>query len=206
MWSNVAYRGGRVLVVGVSKWLKNKSIRGNRPDIIKVKWRYDRGYVFNFRRRVVRVLAQMACRANSQSGKHCPLKPSYPWRDANRWTCSRHYVPVSCPTRFTERCCCCTCCRKHGRWRPEYLEGVAIIQHSPPQGQAIFWLSLQKIIEATLWVRMGLRKEHEIGGKGAGHNFWKNDIAQGHSINWLKSNGSKVTNQIQLNLDPQSSS
>ena len=76
----------------------------------------------------------------------------------------------------------------------------------PPQGQAIFWLSLQKIIEATLWVRMGLRKEHETGGKGAEHNFWKNDIEQGHNINWLKSNGSKMTNQIQLNLDPQSSS
>ena len=24
---------GMVLVVGVSKWLKNKSIRGNRPDV-----------------------------------------------------------------------------------------------------------------------------------------------------------------------------
>ena len=25
--------GGRVLVVGVSKWLKNKFIRSNRPDV-----------------------------------------------------------------------------------------------------------------------------------------------------------------------------
>ena len=25
---------GRVLVVGVSKWLKNKLIRGNRPDVL----------------------------------------------------------------------------------------------------------------------------------------------------------------------------
>ena len=42
------------------------------------------------------------------------------------------------------------------------------------------------------------------GGKGSGHNFWKNDIAQGHNINWLKSNGSKMISQIQLNTDPQS--
>ena len=26
-------QGDRVLVVGVSKWLKNKLIRGNRPDV-----------------------------------------------------------------------------------------------------------------------------------------------------------------------------
>ena len=44
------------------------------------------------------------------------------------------------------------------------------------------------------------------GGKGAGHNFWKNDRAQGHNINQLKGNGSKMTSQIQLNLDPQSAS
>ena len=31
-------------------------------------------------RRVVRVSAQTACRANSQSGKHYPWKPSCPWR------------------------------------------------------------------------------------------------------------------------------
>ena len=34
------------------------------------------GYVCNFRRRVVRVWAQTACKANSQSGKHYPRKPS----------------------------------------------------------------------------------------------------------------------------------
>ena len=33
-WSDVAYRGSRVLVVGVEvKWLKDKMIRGNRPDV-----------------------------------------------------------------------------------------------------------------------------------------------------------------------------
>ena len=26
-------QGGRVLVIGVSKWLKDKLIRGNRPDV-----------------------------------------------------------------------------------------------------------------------------------------------------------------------------
>ena len=41
-------------------------------------------------------------------------------------------------------------------------------------------------------------------GKGAGHSFWKNDIAQVHNINWLKSSRSKKTSQIQLDLDPQS--
>jgi len=43
-------------------------------------------------------------------------------------------------------------------------------------------------------------------GKGAGHNFGKNDIAQGHNINRLKSIGSKMTSQIQVNLNPQSAS
>ena len=38
------------------------------------------------------------------------------------------------------------------------------------------------------------------GGKEAGHSFWKNDIAQGHNINRLESNGTK------MDLDPQSAS
>ena len=36
-------------------------------------------------------------------------------------------------------------------------------------------------------------KKCERGGKERGHNFGKNDIAQGHNINQLKPNGSKVT-------------
>ena len=33
-WSDIAYRGGRVLVVGVeAKWLKDKMTRGNRPVV-----------------------------------------------------------------------------------------------------------------------------------------------------------------------------
>ena len=72
-------KGGRVLVVGLSKWLKNKLIRGNRPDV-PLKWSGDliKGYVCNFRRRVVKVWAQMACRPNSQLGKHCPWKANCP--------------------------------------------------------------------------------------------------------------------------------
>ena len=35
-------------------------------------------YVCNSKRRVVRVWAQMACRANSQSGKHYILEPNCP--------------------------------------------------------------------------------------------------------------------------------
>ena len=34
-----------------------------------------------------------------------------------------------------------------------------------------YGVSLQKIVEARLWVHMGFREEHETGGKGAGHNF-----------------------------------
>ena len=68
---------GMVLVAGVSKWLKNKSIRGNRPDVPQ-KWSGDliQGYVCNFRRRAVRVWAQTAFRANTQSGKHYPWNPN----------------------------------------------------------------------------------------------------------------------------------
>ena len=109
-----------------------------------------RGYVCNFRRTVVRVSAQTACRANSQSGKHYPLKPNCPWRDAtNRWTSSRYCVPVTHPSRFTERCCCCTCYRKHGRWRPEFNEknnedeGLDIIQYFPPKGQLFLVVPLE---------------------------------------------------------------
>ena len=36
------------------------------------------------------------------------------------------------------------------------------------------------------------------GGKGAGHNFWNNNIAQGHSINWLELNGSKMADKSTL--------
>ena len=128
-------QGSRVLVVGISKWLKSKLIRGNRPDVPS-KWSGNliQGYVYNFRRRVVRVWPQMACRADSQSDKHYLWKPNCPWMDAtNRWTTSRHCASVTCPIGFTERCCCCTFCRKHGRWKREYLKGLAIIRHFSPK-------------------------------------------------------------------------
>ena len=66
-------QGGRVLVVGVSKLLEDKVVKGNRPDV-PYKWSGDLiwGYVCNFRRRVVMVWAQTACKANSQNGKHYP--------------------------------------------------------------------------------------------------------------------------------------
>ena len=35
----------------------------------------------------------------------------------------------------------------------------------------------------------------ETGGKGARHNLGKHDIAQGHNIDWLESNGSKMTDK-----------
>ena len=44
----------------------------------------------------------------------------------------------------------------------------------------------------------GSGKEHETGGKGAEHKLSKNDINQ------LKSIGSKMTSQLQVNLNPQS--
>ena len=43
-------------------------------------------------------------------------------------------------------------------------------------------------------------------GRGQGTTFEKYGIAQGHNIDPLKSDGSKVTSQIQVNLDPQSAS
>ena len=43
----------------------------------KVEWRFN-PRVWRFRRRVVRVWAQTACRANSQSSKYYPQKPNCP--------------------------------------------------------------------------------------------------------------------------------
>ena len=144
---------------------------------------------------MVRVWVQRGCRANSQSGKHYPWKPTCLWRDASRWTSSRLCVPFICPSRFAERCCSCTCYRKYGRWRPETLEGLNIIQLSSSQEPTIFWLPHQKIVEATLWSRKGLREKAWNGREGDRAQISKNDIAQGHNINRLKSNGSKMANK-----------
>ena len=174
-----------------------------------MEWRFDPGVCLlcNFRRSVVRLWVQMACRANSPNGEHYPHKPNCPWRDAtNRWAFSRHCVPVICPSGFTERCCWCTCCKKHGRWRPECLERLDIIRYFSPKGQLFSGCPCRRLERQHCEPRRGSGKEHKTGGKGAGPNFWKNDKAQGHNINQLKSDGSKMTSQIQLNLDPQSAS
>ena len=43
----------------------------------------------------------------------------------------------------------------------------------------------------------------ETGGKGAGHNPWKNYTARGDSINWLEPKRSKVAeSQLPLGLEP----
>ena len=146
------------------------------------------GGVCYFRRRVVRVWAKMAHRDNSQSDKHYPWKLNCPWSaDTTRWTSTRHCVPVNHPSMFTEKCSYYTCCRKHERRRPEYLEGLDIIQYFPPKGQ---------LFSSHCGPSWGWGKEHETVGKGAEHNLWKNDIAQGHNVNQLKSIGSKMTSQI----------
>ena len=154
--------------------------------------------VCNFRRRVVRVWAPMACRTNSQSGKLYPWKPNCLRRDANWWTSSRHGVPVARPRRFTERCWCCTCYRKHGRWRPGYLEELDIIQYFPPMGQLFFWLSLHKIVEATLWAQQrGWGKSMKQEGRGQSTTFERMNSTKAKckpiKINWVqdKSNSSK---------------
>ena len=44
-------------------------------------------------------------------------------------------------------------------------------------------------------INNGFKETIETGRKGAGHNFWKNDVAQGHNINWLESNGSQMADK-----------
>ena len=54
---------------------------------------------------------------------------------------------------------------------PEYLEELGITVF-PSQGPAIFWLSLQKIVEATLWAQTGVRgKSVKQEGRGEGTTF-----------------------------------
>ena len=147
---------------------------------------WSRGYICSFRRKVVRVGAQMAFRVNSQSGKHCPWKPNCHWRDAtNRWTSSRHYVPVTHLSAFTERCCCCTCCRQHRRWIPEYLDTLDVIQYFPSKSQLFSGCPSRRLSRQHCGPGQDLGKEHETGVKGAGHNFRKNDISSvqfSHSV------------------------
>ena len=135
------------------------------------------GSVCNFRRRVVRIWAQMAWRAYSQMANIIPGNPiAFEGMPTDGLLAG---IVCLSPTLagslrdadFAQ------CCRKHGRWGPEYLEGLEIIQYLPPNGEpAILWLSLQKIVEIALWVWMGLRKRawnRREGGR-AQLLFWKN--------------------------------
>ena len=56
--------------------------------------------------------------------------------------------------------------------------GIGYYTVFPSQGPAVFWLSLQKTVKPTLWAQTLLTKEHEIGWKGGGHKFSRNDRTQ----------------------------
>ena len=56
--------------------------------------------------------------------------------------------------------------------------------------------SLHQARETTTTLLIGCTPV--TGGKGPGHNFWKNDIAQGHDTNRLKSNESKMADKSTL--------
>ena len=138
----------------------------------KVEWDLIQGYVSNFRRRVVKVSALTACRANSPCGKHYPQKLNCLWRDAiNRWTSSMHCVPVTHPSGSTEICCCCTCCRKHGRWRPEYLERLNIIQCFPPMDQLFSGCPPEDYKGNIVGLNRAQEKNMKKEGRGQGTTF-----------------------------------
>ena len=166
---------------------------------------WSRGKFVTFRRRVVRVWAQTACRASSQSGKHYLWKLNCLWKDANRWTSSRHCVPVT-HLRVHSEMLLLHMFQETWKMKAWISRGVGYYTVFPPKGQLFSGCPSRRLYRQHCGPGEGSGKEHERGRKRAGHNFWKNDIAQGHSINWLKSNGSKMASQIQLNLDPQSAS
>ena len=73
--------------------------------------------------------------------------------------------------------------------------GIGYYTVFPSQRPSIFRLSLQKIVEATLWAQRGLKKRawnRSKGGKAQLLKEWHNARTY---INWLKSNGSKMTNK-----------
>ena len=131
---------------------------------------WPRGYVCSFRRRVVRLWAQMAYRFSSQSGKHYPQKPKCFWKDANRWTSSRHCVPVTCPSRSTERYCCCTCCRKHGRWSPKYLNCI-LYSISLPKANYFLVVPPEDCRGNTVGLEGAQEKSMKQEGRGQGTTF-----------------------------------
>ena len=120
---------------------------------------------------MARVWAQMACRDNSQSGKH------YPWKPIDL-----EGLP---PTDGLLAGIVCLSPTLAGSLKDAVVahvvenmedEGLNIqrdwILYSISLPRAtIFWLSFQKIVEAALWAQRGSGKEHETGAKGAGHIF-----------------------------------
>ena len=59
-------------------------------------------------------------------------------------------------------------------------------------------LRLKKNSEIESHFYLSSLSSFETGRKVAGHNFWKNEIAQGHNINPLESNGSKMADKSTL--------
>ena len=84
--------------------------------------------------------------------------------------------------------------------------GIGYYIAFPSQGPAIFWLSFQKIVEATLWVGRGSEKEHEtVGGGGKATTFermtWPRAQHKPIKNKWVPDDKSNSTN-----FDPQSAS
>ena len=64
----------------------------------------------------------------------------------------------------------------------------------PSTGRKVSVMLLKKTREIAP-ERMKRLGQNVTGKKWAGHNFWKEDIAQGHIINRLESNGSKMADK-----------
>ena len=162
------------------------------------------GYICSFRRRVVRFWAQMACRTNNQC-KNYPWKPNCLWRDANnRWNSSWHLcVCLSLALASSLRGVVDT--HVVGNMEDEglniWMDWILYSIFFPRASYFLVVLPEDKQdnqkhcchnVYATLWAQMGLMKRAWNRRERAGCNFWKNNIAQGHNINPLKSNGSKT--------------
>ena len=59
-------------------------------------------------------------------------------------------------------------------------------------------LRLNKNSEIDSHFYLSSLSSFQTGGKGEGHSFSKNEIAQGHNINPLESNGSKIADTSTL--------
>ena len=70
--------------------------------------------------------------------------------------------------------------------------GPDIIQYFHPKGQLFFRFSLQNCRGNIVGLFRAQENSMKQQGRGQGTTF-ENDIAQGHNINPLKLNGSRVT-------------